>query len=159
MGKNMRKQYGFTLIELLVTIAVLAIIAAFAVPAFGDMVRKQNLERSSRELALTFERARSKSALERRLVTVDFSQINSDAEVKDTSSQLYWKPSGKVVKKSTTNQVDFKPDGLVYENGHVLQKNLEITLCDQSSDARYSKVVTMDRIGNVQQSILKAGCN
>jgi len=34
----MKKTSGFTLIELMVTIAVIAILAVFAVPSFKDMI-------------------------------------------------------------------------------------------------------------------------
>ena len=45
------KENGFTLIELMVTIAVMAIIAMMAVPSFSNMLLKQNLKKSTQELA------------------------------------------------------------------------------------------------------------
>ena len=39
----MKKNNGFTLIEMMVTIAIFAIIAAMAAPAFGKMVTRQKL--------------------------------------------------------------------------------------------------------------------
>ena len=43
----MKKNNGFTLIEMMVTIAIFAIIAAMAAPAFGKMVTRQKLNNLS----------------------------------------------------------------------------------------------------------------
>ena len=54
----MQKNRGFTLIELLVTIAVLAIIATMAAPAFGNLMAEQKLNGSTRELVMAINQAK-----------------------------------------------------------------------------------------------------
>ena len=82
MGKNR----GFTLIELMVTIAVIAIIAMMAAPSFGNLLLKQNLNRSTQDLVATLSAARSTAVLERREVTVDLSKTHQTA---DTAATRY----------------------------------------------------------------------
>ena len=93
MGKNR----GFTLIELMVTIAVIAIIAMMAAPSFGNLLLKQNLNRSTQDLVATLNAARSTAVLERREVTVDLSKTDQTA---DTAETRYWLPKGEAVLKS-----------------------------------------------------------
>ena len=90
-----RKKQGFTLIELMITIAILAIIATMAAPSFGNLIQKQNLNRSTQELIGQLNNARSKAVLERRDVTV---QLNSLAA--DTPTQLNWASQDKTILKS-----------------------------------------------------------
>ena len=85
MGKNR----GFTLIELMVTIAILAIIATLAAPAFSNMALAQNFNKSTQNLVAQLNQARSTAVLERRSVEV---KLNSSAA--DTASILNWQPEG-----------------------------------------------------------------
>ncbi|MHA3082660.1 pilus assembly FimT family protein [Acinetobacter sp. ANC 5383] len=152
----MRSVRGFTLIELMVTIGVMAIIAAIAVPSFNNMLLKQNLNASTRSLVITLEKARSKAALERRLVTV---ALNSSAA--DTDSILNWQPSGKSALISTTTSITFRADGMVQDPTTTtapLSADMPLVLCDQAqAQAQYSKRITLSRMGVVQQGDLVTG--
>ncbi len=92
-GGVCEKENGFTLIELMVTIAVMAIIATLAAPSFGDMMLRQNLNRSTQELVSTLNEARAQAVLERREVTV---QLNT-TPVANTVTQRNWMPEGKAM--------------------------------------------------------------
>lgn len=155
----MRSVRGFTLIELMVTIGVMAIIAVIAVPSFNSMLLKQNLNASTRSLVITLEKARSKAALERRLVTV---ALNSSAA--DTDSTLNWQPSGKSTLISTTTSITFRADGMVQDpttTAAPLSADMPLVLCDQAqAQAQYSKRIILSRMGVVQQGDLVTGnCN
>lgn len=84
MGKNR----GFTLIELMVTIAVLAIIAMFAAPSFGNMMNKQKLDGAVRELALSINQAKSQAALMKKSVGLCLNRTQTDDDFnKDECAQ------------------------------------------------------------------------
>ncbi|SFS71154.1 prepilin-type N-terminal cleavage/methylation domain-containing protein [Acinetobacter bohemicus] len=73
-----KKNQGFTLIELMVTVAIMAIIAMMAAPSFGDLVTRQKLNRSVRELALAINQAKSQAALMKTTVALCLNRTNSD---------------------------------------------------------------------------------
>jgi type IV pilus assembly protein PilE len=64
-GRSMKKNRGFTLIELMITIAIVAIIAAIAIPSYTDYVRKGRRSQAVSELGrlqMTLERWRADNA-------------------------------------------------------------------------------------------------
>lgn len=139
---------GFTLIELMVTIAVLAIIATMAAPSMGQMLRKQNMNKSAQDLISVLNNARAKAALERREITV---QLNT-TEIADTATQLNWMPSGKAALKVASPPVTsivYLPNGLVKDG---TATDTSFTICDQSSGT-LSKTVSISRMGTIQQVV------
>lgn len=166
----MRSVRGFTLIELMVTIGVMAIIAVIAVPSFNNMLLKQNLNASTRSLMITLEKARSKAALDRRLVNVNLDPSNlldpsAPEEKIDPLTNIYtfyWKASGKSALISTTTSITFRPDGMVQDpttiTAPLTNPDMTLVLCDQAqAQAQYSKRITLSRMGVVQQGDLVTG--
>ncbi|MHA3055621.1 prepilin-type N-terminal cleavage/methylation domain-containing protein [Acinetobacter sp. ANC 4633] len=145
---------GFTLFELIVVVIIIAIISVMAVPAFANILLKQNLNKSTRDLVIVLEKARSKAALERRTVTVT---LNSSSA--DTDSTLNWAASGKAALVSTTTSIVFRSDGMVQDP--ITTTDLTLVLCDQTqAQAQYSKRIILSHIGIVQQRDLVTGnCN
>ncbi len=105
----MQSSRGFTLVELMVTIAVVAILAMVAAPSMINLIVKQRLDSTARDLAYTFGLARSQAAALRREVTVDFdTQAN-------TATQFYWASKyDDVILTSDPIQVKFSPVGKAF---------------------------------------------
>ncbi|MBO9740652.1 GspH/FimT family pseudopilin [Xanthomonas axonopodis pv. begoniae] len=65
-----RRESAFTLIELMVTVAVLAIVMAVAVPAFGTLIRSSRLTASANEMVAALQLARSEAVRQNSAVAV-----------------------------------------------------------------------------------------
>ncbi len=65
-----RRPHGLTLIELLVTLSVLAIVAALALPGFGETLRRNRIATTSHLLTASFAMARSAAVMRGHPVSV-----------------------------------------------------------------------------------------
>lgn len=156
-GGAMQKNRGFTLIELMVTIAVLAIVASIAAPSFGDMFQRQNLNKSTQELVLVLNKARSKAVVERRSeVTVNLNPLENAV---DTDDELNWRPAGKsVLKTGSPTTIKFGITGGVFiaDTNHPTSvspatSDTVFTICNTSSGTnKKSKTITVSRMGTIQ---------
>ena len=106
--QQIKRNQGFTLVELMVTIAVLVIIVMMAAPSFGNLIAKQRLNTTAKDLGYLFGQARSQSAVLRKEVTVKFTSGTNDA------NNFYWTPQYDDIKlTSDITDVVFQPIGLV----------------------------------------------
>lgn len=138
---GLKSTKGFTLIELMIAIGVIAIITTMAAPSFKDLILKNNLNKSTKELTMVFSQARAQAALERRTITV-----NLNVASVNTTNQLNWMPSGKVVLRSGVTQLQFLANGMTN-----IGADSTFQLCDQALvDSSRSKIVTISRIGAIQ---------
>jgi type IV fimbrial biogenesis protein FimT len=64
------KNHGFTLIELMITLLIMAIMLAWAVPSFQEIVRQNRLTTETNELVTALNLARSEAIKRGRNVTV-----------------------------------------------------------------------------------------
>ncbi len=143
-----KKENGFTLIELMVTIAVLAIIATLAAPSFGNLLLKQNLNRSTQDLVATLNAARSTAVLERREVTVDLSKTDQTA---DTAETRYWLPKGEAVLKSgSPTSITFQLSGAVKDHAANIDTK-PFVICDGNSEPTKvkSKAINVSLMGTI----------
>ena len=157
----MGKTRGFTLIELMVTIAVLAIITMMAMPLFKDMMVAQNFSKSTQELILTLNQARSKAVLERRQVQVILQPNSTPAPSTNTDNQLVWVPSGQsILKTNLTTSIYFNlTGGVCFLDGGTPPKcisannDTNIEICNTATGSnKKSKIVSISRMGTIQQT-------
>jgi type IV fimbrial biogenesis protein FimT len=66
----MNTKSGFTLVELMITLAIVAIVATVAVPAWSDFVRQNRVATVNNELITAFGLARSEAARDNSTVSV-----------------------------------------------------------------------------------------
>lgn len=138
---SLRSIKGFTLIELMIAIGVITIVTTMAIPSFNDLILKQNLNKSTKELTMVFSQARAKAAMERRVITV-----NLNVASENTNNELNWMPSGKVVLRSGVTQLQFLANGMTN-----IGADSTFQLCDQALvDSTRSKIVTISRMGTIQ---------
>lgn len=60
--KKVRSQKGFTLVELMIVVAIIAIMATFAFPAYQDWMVRNRLNGAARQVMSDFMEARMKAA-------------------------------------------------------------------------------------------------
>lgn len=130
-------QRGFTLLELMTAFAVVAIIVTMAMPSFSNLMAKQGLNSSIRELAGTLSLARAQAVMLRREVTVT---LNSSSP--STQTTFFWTPSStKDSLTSSTTSVVFRVDGTVKD----ATADQDFTVCN--SKLGRSKTITLTRTG------------
>lgn len=157
----MGKTRGFTLIELMVTVAVLAIITTMSMPLFQDMMVAQNFRKSTQELILTLNQARSKAVLERRQVEVLLQPNSTSTPSANTDNRLTWMPNGKsILKTNLSTSVYFNLtggvcmlDGSTPPKCVTVNNDTNIEICNNTSGSdKKSKIVSISRMGTIQQT-------
>ena len=145
------KHKGFTLIELMVTIAVMAIIAMMAAPSFGDMLQRQNLNKSTQDLIGVMTEARAQSVLTKSDVTVNFAldpnNLDSTNASKVKNKSLYiWAPTGHSKLKAAVSPLVFEMTGKVKS----ANSDISVEICNQKGNK--SKIVSISKMGTIQQA-------
>ncbi|MDH0655612.1 prepilin-type N-terminal cleavage/methylation domain-containing protein [Acinetobacter johnsonii] len=136
----MQKRYrGFTLIELMVTIAIMVIIAMMAAPSFADMLAKQRLNSTTKELMETLTKARNQAVLLRTTTTVNLNTTGTN-----TSIVYFWSPAENTTLTSPTSlsSINFRSDGTTSS----IASDTSFVVC--SSSSLTTKTFSLSVVGN-----------
>lgn len=138
-----KKNQGFTLIELMVTIAVMAIIATMAAPSMGNLVAKQKLILTTKDLSHTLWEARGKAVLIRKDVTVTLNDLTKSSK-DNTDIQMYWNPKdGNALTSTSVTSIIFTPYGIVKD----ATTDSDLMICN--NHLNIAKTITVTRMGTL----------
>lgn len=138
------KKNGFTLIELIVTISVLVILALVATPSISNLLAKQKLNMTTRDLVSTFNEARNQAVLLHKNT-----EVILHSTLENTSTNFYWD------KESGTSLIAPKmiPSLIFQENGTLknIDGNAFVTtdfiICSLQINSK--RTITLTRMGDV----------
>ena len=144
----MRKERGFSLVELITVIALLAILAAIAVPGYISWRSNSQLRRAALDVYSSLQKTKSEAVKRNILCAVTFSSSNFMAYVDNNGNLAYdageqiintipWSRYAGVSWVSTTfnnpaDSIAFAPDGLPRDNANLLGSG-EIIIRSQSN--------------------------
>ncbi|MBE7929126.1 GspH/FimT family pseudopilin [Pseudomonas saudiphocaensis] len=93
----MNRNQGFTLVELMITLAVLAIFANIAVPAFDGLITRNRQQALMEQVAAVLNNARAEAILQRRTIEVCGSSDGKTCSASWANGWLVRVPDGRVM--------------------------------------------------------------
>lgn len=155
---SVRKAKGFTILELMITVLIAALIAAFAVPAFRDMLARNRINAISNEVVDALALARNKAVTSRRQVVIQptgagwTTYLDSVLAANAIGAIQFASPLDITFPVSNPTSVTFEADGRVQNSTPTPSTplvNWTVQICDSSIRDEVGKDVILSRIGRV----------
>lgn len=160
------KSSGVTFVELLIVVVIVGIIASFAVPQYGGLIKKQSLLSESRrmtsllKLARSEARARGAHIMISRANNTDWSgtlTVYENADLDD--GEAFDATNDEVIKVSEsagralvadasfdTQYLRFNPRGWVGGGAQI-----SLALCASATDKKSGRLITVNRVGKITE--------
>lgn len=156
---SVRKAKGFTIFEMMVVVAIVAIISAFAIPAFQDVMANTRVNSVAEEFTNSVALARNTAISRRR----DVAMVPAGVDAASWTMRLDSK-TGEILSEHRVEdpvRLDYTPNVTVIAfnpNGYVEQLeptpagplDLTVTVCDSSSRREFGRTITVNRVGRIR---------
>ncbi len=157
---SVRKARGFTLFEMMITVAIAAVVAAFAIPGFQDLMSRTRINGATEELVNSLALARNTAISRRRTVVVrnDAGDIPSwtvhlDSATGEVLSRHRIDGTIRINLAANALEITFLPSGYVQKTLPLPVAPLDFTLtvCDSSTKDELGRSVILSRVGRIRQ--------
>ena len=152
----MNRYRGVTIVELLIVVAIVGILANYAVPQYGALMKRQSVTAEARRITSLLKLARSEARARAAFVTLSrpagadwsgtitvFEEDSSGNSVEDVRRAT---SSGRTVsaKGSLDELISFNPRGWV-------RQPVTIAVCASLSDSSAGRIIEVNRVGKIRE--------
>ena len=119
MHKSLYKNRGFTMIEMVIVIAIIGILASFAIPSASKMRTNMRLGGAAREIHSVLQQARLRAAKEQSFVIVDFDPLTGNYIAFVDTDKDFIRDVNETIFYSNTLPNDVQMDSAIFGSGPV----------------------------------------
>lgn len=153
-----RKAKGFTVFELMITVAIAAVLAAFAIPSFMDMMARNRINSMTEEMVNSLNTARNTAIQRRRTIILAPDATGWSIRLDSTVGQILVRQrfDDRVLVTYTTALpiVAFRPSGGVIRPDILPPGDnrfgTTISLCDSQSRREVGKNIAISPMGRLR---------
>lgn len=156
---SVRKARGFTIFEMMVVLAIVAMISAFAIPAFQDVMASTRVNSVAEELTGSIAMARNTAISRRRTVVlvpdpVSFPSwtLHLDSSAGEVLSSHRFEGTVRLASATDVEEITFMPSGFVQKTlpAPAAPLDLVLTVCDSSSRREFGRTLFVTRVGRIR---------
>lgn len=156
---SVRKAQGFTLFEMMIAVAIAALVTAFAIPAFQDVMSRTRTNATAEEMVNSLALARNAAISRRRTVVVvpDSVDLPSwtvylDSDAGEVLSRHRIEGTIRLNWTASVDELTFLPSGYVQKTkpGPPVPLDLTLTVCDSSSPKELGRSIALSRVGRIR---------
>ena len=153
---------GVTIVELLIVVAIVGILASYAVPQYGAMMKRQSVTAEARRITSLLKLARSEARARGAFITLSrptgsdwagrvdvYEDVsNGNSAYDDKSDELIRRAtsSGRTVSAdaSVDELITFNPRGWAFES-------VTIAVCASLTDSSAGRLIEVNRVGKIRE--------